>query len=86
MVLIPKQMCSSSDVHWILLGFTDANGQHADLFGIIFKAESFTPEERLSYDIFESSMEPCNCITVNCGKDKRLPDLPRYISLEALKY
>ena len=80
-------MCSSSDVHWILLGFTDANGQHADLFGIIFKAESFTPEERLSYDIFVSStMEPCDCITANFGKDKRFPGLSRYISLEALKY
>ena len=54
-------MCSSSDVHWTLLGFTDTTGQPI-ICGIIFKGESLTPKERLGFDIFAPVVEPQDCI------------------------
>ena len=68
----PKQiMCSSSDAHWTLLGFTDANGQPV-ICGIIFKGDTLIPEERLGCDIFvDASIEPQDDIVANYGPGKR---------------
>ena len=83
----PKQMCSSSDAHWTLLGFTDANGQPV-MCGIIFKADTLTAEERLGLDIFADVIEPQDDIVANYGPGKRFPGPPRcYVrGIEAPSY
>ena len=74
----PKQMCSSSDAHWTLLGFTDATGQPV-MCGIIFKGDSLTPEERLGFDIFAPVVEPADCVSSNFGPGKRFPGPPKCV-------
>ena len=80
-------MCSSSDAHWTLLGFTDATGQPV-ICGIIFKGESLTPEERLGFDIFAPVVEPQDCIVANFGPGKQFPGPPKYVvrGVEVLVY
>ena len=71
-------MCSSSDTHWTLLGFTDATEKPL-MCGIIIKGESLTPEERLGFDIFAPVFEPQDCIVANFGPGQRFSGPPKCV-------